>query len=311
VKKQLSYGLIGTFLLTLALFSVVQADSTATPTPTPTATSDGWTQVWSDEFEGKVGSPVDSDNWLYDKGSGYGCNGCPDHWGTGELETMTDSTDNIYLDGDGHLAIKPIKTGVFAWTSGRIETQRTDFQAPKGGILAVEGSIQFPDVTGDAAQGYWSAFWMLGDAFRGNYLNWPSVGEIDIVENVNGLNIANSTLHCGIVRYGPCNETNGLGDHLSGIKPSIQSAFHTYRVELDTSLSPQELRFYVDGDNFFTIKSDQFDDKTWKDATDHSFFIILNVAIGGGWPGLPNKNTESDHPMLVDYVRVFTHDGAK
>jgi len=169
----------------------------------------------------------------------------------------------------------------------------------------VEGSIQLPDVTGDAAQGYWAAFWMLGESFRGSYLNWPSVGEIDIMENVNGLNIANSTLHCGIVPNGPCHETNGLGDHLAGLKPRLQSAFHTYRAELDTSVSPQQLRFYVDGNNFFTIKSDQLDDKTWKEATDHSFFIILNVAMGGGWPGMPNKDTESGKPMLVDYVRVF------
>jgi beta-glucanase (GH16 family) len=85
----------------------------------------------------------------------------------------------------------------------------------------------------------------------------------------------------------------------------MQEAFHIYRAELDTSVAHQQLRFYVDGNNFFTIKSDQFDDKTWKDSTDHSFFIILNVAMGGGWPGMPNKNTESGKPMLVDYVRVY------
>lgn len=307
MKSQLSCSVVGIFLLTMmaAVFMGVHQPASVA------STASEWKLEWSEEFDGKAGSAVDSTNWLYDTGTGYGCAGCPNHWGTGELETMTDSTENVYLDGDGHLAIKPLRTGALAWTSGRIETQRSDFQAPKGGILAVEGSIQLPDVTGDAAQGYWPAFWMLGEAFRGNYVNWPSVGEIDILENVNGLNTAYSTLHCGVASYGPCNETNGLGGNLAGTKPSIQAAFHTYRAELDTSVSPQELRFYLDGNNFFTVKADQVDAKTWTDATDHGFFIILNVATGGGWPGLPNKNTESGKPMLVDYVRVYTREAGK
>lgn len=295
-------GLMGICGLLTSLNQMGEAPTVGTP--------DAWTLQWSDDFNGDAGSPPDTTQWLYDTGTGYGCAGCPNNWGTGEIERMTDSTDNVYLDGAGHLAIKPIRTGVLSWTSGRIETQRTDFQAPAGGILAVEGSIQLPDVTGDAAQGYWPAFWMLGEAFRGNYLNWPDVGEIDIMENIDGLNTAYSTLHCGLVRFGPCNETNGIGGHLTGASPSLQSAFHTYRAELDTSVSPQQLRFYLDGSNFFTIEANQVDEETWAHATNHGFFIILNVAMGGGWPGLPNTKTESGKPMLVDYVRVYTHGGS-
>lgn len=305
MKTQFSCGTLFVALFTLVFGVFAGVGQSTAPVTAPA--SSAWTLEWSDEFEGEAGSGVDTANWLYDLGRGYDCNGCANYWGTGEIETMTDSTDNVYLDGEGHLAIKPIRTDN-KWTSGRIETVRTDFQPPPGGIMAVEASIHLPDVTGKAAQGYWAAFWMLGDAFRGNYLNWPSVGEIDIMENINGLNTAYATLHCGIAPYGPCNETNGLGGNRPNPSPSLQSAFHTYRVELDTSLSPQELRFYLDGENFFTVKSTDVDEETWVNATDHSFFLILNVAIGGGWPGFPTKDTESGIPMLVDYVKVYYQD---
>lgn len=278
-------------LLFVVNFRVVQAQS--------------WTLVWSDEFNGAAGTGVNTNNWFYDLGKGYGCAGCPTNWGTGEIETMTNSTDNVYHDGAGHLAIRPIKSRNNSWTSGRIETHRTDFQAPAGGMMAVEASIQLPNVTGAGAQGYWPAFWMLGAPFRGNYLNWPSVGEIDIMENINGQNTVYATLHCGTNPGGPCNETTGIGGSMSGASPTLQSAYHTYRMEFDKTVSPQQIRFYLDGVNYHTVYSNQVDATTWTNATDHGFFIILNVAMGGGWPGSPNGRTVSGMPMLVDYVRVY------
>jgi beta-glucanase (GH16 family) len=271
----------------------------------------GWTTVFSEDFSGASGTGLNTANWLYDVGTGYP--GGAANWGTGEIETMTSSTANVYHDGAGHLAIKPIRDAAGNWTSGRIETQRTDLAAPPGGILRVEGSIQQPNVNTANGAGYWPAFWMLGAAARPvGATNWPSIGEWDILENINGRPSVFSALHCGTVSGGPCNETTGLtsGEHACS---GCNSGFHTYAVEYDRSLSPERLRFYLDGNNYFTVLATAVDAATWAAATQHGWFIILNVAIGGGFPaafgGGPNAATVSGVPMLVDYVAAYTKDG--
>lgn len=92
---------------------------------------------------------------------------------------MTSSTDNVSLDGTGKLRITPRRHAAGNWTSGRIETDRSDFRPPAGGKLRVEARLQMPNVTGAAAK-YWPGFWMLGAPYRGNWWNWPGVGELDI-----------------------------------------------------------------------------------------------------------------------------------
>jgi len=267
----------------------------------------GWTNVFTDDFTGAANTGLNTSNWRYDIGTSYP--GGAANWGTGEIESNTNSTANVFQDGAGNLNIKPIRAANGSWTSGRVETQLTSFQPPAGGILHVEANIQLPNVTGAAAQGYWPAFWMLGAGFRGNYTNWPIVGEIDIMENVNGINTEYATLHCGVSPGGPCNETVGLGGSKSGSSPTLQAGFHKYAMEFDKSVSPQQLRYYLDGVNFFTINANQVDATTWNNATNHGFFIILNVAIGGGWPGGPTASTTSGIPMKVDYVQVRTKAG--
>jgi beta-glucanase (GH16 family) len=266
----------------------------------PSAALGAWTQQWSDEFNGA--GAVSGSNWLYDLGHGYGCGSCG-NWGTGEIENMTNSTANVNQTG-GHLAITPIRDGSGNWTSGRIETQRTDFQPPAGGGMAIEASIQQPNVSGAAAQGYWPAFWSLGAPFRGVYTNWPSVGEIDILEDINGQSNVFGTLHCGVSPGGPCNETTGIGSGAHAC-PGCQTGYHTYRFEFDKSVSPQQMRWYLDGSQYWTVNANQVDATTWSNATNHGFFLILNVAIGGGWPGNPTGSTASGVPMNIDYVRVF------
>src|SRR6266571_8924964 len=91
-----------------------------------------WTKVWSDEFNGPANSGVNRSNWLYDPGHGYSCSGCPANWGTGEIESMSDRTANVHQDGKGHLVITAIRDANGNWTSGRIESQQTDFAAPSG-----------------------------------------------------------------------------------------------------------------------------------------------------------------------------------
>jgi beta-glucanase (GH16 family) len=276
--------------------------------PPPAA---GWSLAFSDDFTGAANTGVDRSKWLYDLGHGYP--GGAGNWGTGEIETMTDSIANVFQDGAGHLAIKPIRDGAGNWTSGRIETQRTDFAAPAGGKLRVEASLQQPNVSGAAAAGYWPAFWMLGDAARpAGATNWPSIGEWDIMEDINGRSSEFATLHCGTASGGPCNETTGLG---SGERAcgGCQTGFHTYAVEYDRSVSPETLRWFLDGNNFFSLNSSQLDATTWNNATHRGLFVILNVAMGGGFPGAfgggPTGATVSGVPMLVDYVSVYTSGG--
>ena len=107
----------------------------------------------------------------------------------------SNSTANVATDGAGHLQIRPLRDGAGNWTSGRIETRRTDFRPEPGGMLAVEAAIQQPNVSGTAAAGYWPAFWMLGAPFRGTYTNWPAVGEIDILETNRTGSAGPSTAH--------------------------------------------------------------------------------------------------------------------
>lgn len=291
---------------------VLVALSFAPSSKTPIASAASWNPVFDEEFNGAAGTGVNTSTWLYDTGTGYP--GAAANWGTGEVETMTNSTANVYQDGNGHLAIKPILSNG-QWTSGRIETQNTSLAAPAGGQLEVEASIQMPNVTGNAALGYWPAFWMLGSAFRGNYNNWPGIGEIDIMENINGLNKEFGTLHCGVDPGGPCNETSGLGGNTPCSPAACQAGFHTYSMIVDRSISPEQIRWYLDGVQFWQVSANNpgMDATTWANAVDHGFFIILNVAMGGGFPaafgGGPTSATQSGVPMLVDYVRAYTANG--
>jgi hypothetical protein len=284
----------------------------------------GYELTWKDDFNGAAEKPVEPGKWIYDIGTGYGCAGCPSNWGTFEIESMTDSPQNVSFDGEGNLLITPVKQADGTWTSGRIETRKTDFAAGDHGILRVQGSIQLPQTgVGPAAAGYWPAFWMLGDGFRGNYLNWPGIGEIDVMENINGRPTAFSTLHCGVAPGGPCNEFSGIGK--STDNATLQDSFHTYAMELDKSVQPNELRFYLDDVNYGTIYSDQVPAETWASATAHGFFIILDVAMGGSFPWaecnfFPHPGgcsgstpfpevvtpaTVSGKPMKVAYVAVY------
>jgi beta-glucanase (GH16 family) len=181
-------------------------------------------------------------------------------------------------------------------------------------MMAVEASIRMPNVTSAAAAGYWPAFWMLGAGFRGNDLNWPGIGEIDIMENINGINKNWGTLHCGVDPGGPCHETTGIGGQRTCSQTTCQAGFHTYRVEYDRSVSPEKLRWYLDGVQFWQLNSNQVGATTWANALHHGFFIIFDVAIGGAFPaafgGGPTAATTSGIPMLVNYVRVYSLKGS-
>ncbi|MFG3711280.1 carbohydrate-binding protein [Micromonospora sp. NPDC047730] len=294
---------------TTALAGVTVTANAAVPAPAP-----GWSLVWSDDFTGAAGTLPSAANWIIDTGTSYP--GGPPNWGTGEIQTYTDSTANVSHDGGGNLRITPLRDASGRWTSARIETVRSNFKPPSGGVLAIEGRIQMPNVTGAQAAGYWPAFWALGSPYRGNYQNWPSIGEFDVMENVNGINSVWGVLHCGVAPGGPCDEFNGIGASRACPGSTCQSAYHTYRFEWDASVSPQQLRWYVDGQLYHTVSQSRVGEPYWSQMTGHAgYFLLLNVAMGGAFPNgvagsaTPTAATVSGRPMLVDYVAVYSRGG--
>jgi beta-glucanase (GH16 family) len=299
---------VGAISAVVAAMLAVTVNARAALPPTPS----GWSLVWSDDFTGGANTLPSSSNWIIDTGTQYP--GGPANWGTGEIQTYTNSTSNLRQDGNGNLVITPLRSGSGQWTSARIETVRSNFKPPAGGELRIEGRIQMPNITGAGAAGYWPAFWALGAPYRGQYWNWPAIGEFDIMENVNGINSVWGVLHCGVNPGGPCNETTGIGASRACPGSSCQSAFHTYRFEWDTN--PQQLRWYVDGQLYHTVSQSQVGEPHWTNMTSHAgYFILLNVAMGGAFPNAvpggqtPTAATVPGVPMLVDYVAVYQTGG--
>ncbi|WP_326555281.1 carbohydrate-binding protein [Micromonospora sp. NBC_01813] len=309
-RRSRAFGAAAAVAVATAVVASLTAHANAAIPPTPS----GWNLVWSDDFTGAANTLPSSANWIIDTGTSYP--GGPPQWGTGEIQTYTNSTANVRHDGSGNLRITPIRNAAGNWTSARIETTRSNFKPPSGGVMAIEGRIQVPNVTGAAASGYWPAFWALGSPYRGNYQNWPAIGEFDVMENVNGLNNVWGVLHCGVAPGGPCDEFNGIGGSRACPGASCQSAFHTYRFEWDASVSPQQLRWYVDGQQYHTVTQGQIPEPHWSNMTSHAgYFILLNVAMGGAFPNgvagstTPTASTVSGVPMLVDYVAVYSRGG--
>jgi hypothetical protein len=281
----------------------------------------GWTTTFSDNFSGAAGTGADS-NWTYDQGTQYSGTGCTGNWGTGEVETNTNSTANVSQDGNGHLNITPVDNGG-SWTSGRIETVADNFEAPAGGEMEVSASIEQPNP--GSGLGYWPAFWMLGAGFRSSGAgtsgtmdcsNWPSVGEIDIMEDVNALSEVSGTFHCGVDPGGPCNETDGLGSGLVSC-PGCQTGYNTYSVIINrTNTSDESITYYLNGTAYYTVTESQVGTSTWQAAVDHGFFLILDVAVGGAYPNgvcgcsSPASSTSSGAAMSVGYVAVYTTSGS-
>jgi beta-glucanase (GH16 family) len=255
----------------------------ATLQPPPAS---GWTLVWSDEFNGADGSTPDSSKWTYDTG-GKG-------WGNQELECYTNRPQNAQIKG-GDLVITAQKEGITCsdgasnnYTSARLKTQGLFSQV----YGRFEARIKIP-----AGQGMWPAFWMLGNNITS--AGWPTCGEIDIMENIGREpGTIHGSLH-GPSTTSPTSDTSAAFSLPAG--QNFADDFHLYAVEWE----PGTVRFYVDTNLYETVNQSQWPSSgTWE--FNHPFFIILNVAVGGTWPGSPDTTTQFPQQMLVDYVRVYT-----
>jgi beta-glucanase (GH16 family) len=243
-----------------------------------------WNLVWSDEFDGPPGSAVDSAKWSFDVGGGG--------WGNDELQSYTNRSENAELQG-GALVIKVLKeilTGpdniTRNYTSARLLT-RTKFSQTYGRF---EARIKVP-----YGQGIWPAFWMLGNEIES--AGWPSCGEIDIMENIGKEpSIVHGTLH------GP-GYSGANGVTASYVLPASQKFaddYHTFAIEWQPNL----IRFYVDGHLYKTrTPADLPQGTRW--VFNRPFFLILNVAVGGKFPGNPDATTVFPQLMRIDYVRVY------
>jgi beta-glucanase (GH16 family) len=283
--------------------AIIPLNSAQAAVPAPA----GWTQVFADDF---TGTSLNTGNWQVSEGTSYP--GGPANFGTGEVEVS--SRNNVSVAG-GNLSITARGAGFGPWTAARIETNRTDFQPPAGGKVRFEASLRLPVATNGQSNGYWPAFWILGQPYRGNWWNWPSIGEFDIMEQVSGLNRTWQTMHCGTAPGGVCNESDGIGNggavggQLNSCSPSCTTSFHKY--SLEWSRADNSATWYVDGRQVHrTTRGGNIPADVWDAATNHGFYVILNIAIGGQMPannGVPlNAATGGGGHLDAEYVGVWT-----
>ncbi|MFF5176194.1 family 16 glycosylhydrolase [Micromonospora sp. NPDC000089] len=260
------------------------------PTAAPPAAAAIGGITWQDEFNAPAGTPVDANRWRFDIGGGG--------WGNNERQYYTDSTSNAVQDGQGNLVITARREnpanyqchyGRCEYTSARLLTSATFTQT----YGRFEARIKIP-----RGQGIWPAFWMLGNDIGS--AGWPTAGEIDVMENIGREpNTVYGTVH------GPGYSGAGgiSGNRVNG--QPLADAFHTYRVDWQPNL----IVWYLDGVEYHRVDPARLGGNRW--VFDHPFFMILNVAVGGSWPGYPDASTSFPQQMLVDYVRVsgYTPDG--
>jgi beta-glucanase (GH16 family) len=245
--------------------------------PLPLHPASGWRLVWSDEFDGPANAPPDPYKWTYDLGGGG--------WGNRELEIYTDDPHTVFQDGQSRLVIRATKTSSGGYTSARLKTQNR-FAVQYGKI---EARIQIP-----RGQGMWPAFWMLGEEVVTS--GWPACGEIDIMEVIG----RQPTLVHGTV-HGPGYSGSGGITAQYGLagSPPLADNFHVYAIEW----SPGLIRFFLDGASYAEVTPASLP-KGARWVYDHPFFLLMNLAVGGAWPGNPDETTVFPQEMVIDWVRV-------
>jgi len=256
----------------------IRVATPAAPTPTPTPSGPGGL-VWSDEFSGP---DIDMSNWSFETG----CSG----WGNLEWENYTNG-DNSWIEYDPQagsnvliIEARDVGGGQCGYTSTRMKTSgKREFTYGR-----IEARLKLPQT-----QGIWPAFWMLGNDIGS--VGWPTCGELDIMEHIGK---EPEITHCAAHGPGYSGATPiGAAFDLNEV---VDANYHIYALEWE----PDVLRWYVDDNNFYTATRSQIEQYgRW--VFDHPFFILLNVAVGGQWPGYPDSTSVFPQRMYVDYVRVY------
>jgi beta-glucanase (GH16 family) len=254
---------------------------------TPAAAAPAWTLTWQDEFNSPAGSPPDPAKWTHEVG-GTG-------WGNEELQYYTESTRNAAHNGQGQLTITARKEtpagsrcwyGTCKYSSARLIT-KGKFDQQYGRF---EARLKLP-----RGQGLWPAFWMMGNNY--DSAGWPHCGEIDVMENVGS---EPQTVYGTLHGPGYSDDEGPGGSTNSPDGRPLADAFHDYAIEW----YPDSIRWFIDNKQYLTLsRKDIPPGAKW--VYDHPFFMLLNVAVGGSWPGSPNSSTQFPQQLTVEYIHVY------
>ena len=242
---------------------------------------EGWNIVWQDEFDK---DSLDLTKWSRETG-GHG-------WGNNELQYYTDSDSNSYVE-NGNLVVKAqvvpqgigSSKGLRYYSSARLRTYgKGDW---KYGRIEVKAKVA-------SGQGIWPAIWMLPTDWL--FGGWPSSGEIDIMEHVGyDLGVVHGSVHTEAYNH-KINTQRSSAKKIA----NVDTEFHVYSIIWDKD----KISFFIDDVQYFLFENDQQSNyKTW--PFDQRFHLLINIAVGGDWPGNPDNSTNFPRKMLVDYVRVY------
>ncbi|KAH7134545.1 concanavalin A-like lectin/glucanase domain-containing protein [Dactylonectria estremocensis] len=262
-------------------------------------TYSGYSKIWVDTFDGSAGQAPDTSKWNIITGY-LNVNA--------EQEVYTSSSNNIQRSGGATLQIVPQRdsSALYGWTSGRVESKYV-LTPSAGKRTRMEAQIRFGTNAQANKQGIWPAFWLLGNSLR-NGGSWPACGEIDIMERVNGIFTGYGTVHCQVYPGGICNEGTGIGGAI-GIP---DDGWHTWRVDIDRAASSwqsESITWYMDGTQFHQVTGSRIGDQAvWASLAHSPLYFILNLAVGGTWPGNANSATLGSWGamMEVSYVAHYS-----
>ena len=284
-KIQKNMKLLYPYFFCIGLIAISSCSSEDEAPKSEIEIPEGYTLVWQDEFNESV---VNTNNWNYETGDGTAY-GLPVGWGNNEKQIYTMSEENVHVATEGEVSSMMItarEDGAGAYTSAKLVTK--DLFSMRFGRIDVKAMMA-------EGQGVWPAIWMLGDNI--DMIQWPGCGEIDIAEVLG---------HQTTISYSTLHFTNGENKHEETQKihelssGSFSDSYHVFSVDW----SPETIIFLIDD----VVLQEVVIKEDMKEFL-RSFYLILNVAVGGYWPGEPDNTTVFPQSMAVDYVRVFSKDG--